>query len=94
MNDPIKDAENGIAALRVFEEIAMQVGDGRVRVTVHAGKVTSIVVERKVDPASLPGAEIIATLASMLGYGGLEFPIAGGRIVAYEALPKRKVEAA
>lgn len=91
MTDPITEAENGIEALRAFEEIAAQARDGRVRVNVHNGRVTSIVVEKEIDPRTIPNSGIIATLATMLGYGGMEFPIAGGRITGYQALPKRKI---
>lgn len=91
MNDPIREAENGIATLETLETIAMQVGEGRVRVTVHAGKVTSIVSEKIIDISAVPNAGIIAELATMLGYGGLQFAIADGKIADYQALPKRRV---
>jgi hypothetical protein len=92
MNDPIQVAEQGVAALRVFEEIAKRVGDGRIKVTVHAGGVTSIVVEQRVDVKTLPpaNARIIAEMATILGYGGFEFPIKNGRIEEMESVERKK----
>jgi hypothetical protein len=92
MNDPIREAEQGLEALRVFEEIAKRVGEGKVKVTIHAGNVTTIVVEQRIDPRSLTSSNrrIIADMATMLGYGSFEFPIANGRIAEFETVERKK----
>lgn len=88
----IKQAENGVEGLRAFEDIAKRVGYGKVRVTVHAGKVTSIVAEQNISPKTLPTAngQRLADLAAALGYGGFEVAIEDGRVVDIDLIKREK----
>lgn len=90
MTDPIAEAEGGIEAFAQLEILAAETREGTITLRVNSGVVTSVVAER-VFPPSIANAAPIGKLASTLGYGGIEAVVKGGRIVDWEALPRRRL---
>ena len=89
--DPITEAEEGVTALKAFEQLAVETKDGTITVNTRAGQITSIVVTRVLKPDDFAAAAPLAAIVDDLRWGGVEFEVISERIVDWAALPRRRI---